>query len=110
MPTVRNLGVLWDQVFSYEDHISQLCKSSQFHLWNIGKIRKYLDEGSTEALVNAFVSSKLDYCNSLLFGLPRCLINRLQLVHNTVVSFAAVFWDAKETNNTAARVVTCTRK
>ena len=59
----------------------------------MGKIRKYLDEGSAETLVHAFVSSKLDYCNSLLFGLPKCLINRLQLVHNT-----------------AARVVTCTRK
>ena len=68
VPTVRNLGVLFDQVLSYDDHISQLCKSSQFHLRNIGKIRKYLDEGSTETLVHAFVSSKLDYCNSFLFG------------------------------------------
>ena len=57
VPTVRNLGVLLDQALSYDDHISQLCKSSQFHLKNIGKIRKYLDEGSTETLVLAFVSS-----------------------------------------------------
>ena len=57
VPTVRNLGVLLDQALSYDDHISQLRKSSQFHLKNIGKIRKYLDEGSTETLVLAFVSS-----------------------------------------------------
>ena len=43
-------------------------------LRDIGKIRKYLDEGSTETLVHAFVSSRLDYCNSLLYGLPKCLI------------------------------------
>ena len=45
----------------------------------------YLDEGSTETLVHAFVSSKLDYCNTLLYGLPKCLINKIQLilVHNT---------------------------
>ena len=56
VPTMCNLGVLLDQALSY-DHISQLCKSSQFHLKNIGKIRKYLDEGSTETLVHALVSS-----------------------------------------------------
>ena len=68
--------------------ISMFCwiKSTQFHLRNIGKIRKYLDEGCTETSVHAFVSSKLDYCNPLLYGLLKCLINRLQLilVHNTV--------------------------
>lgn len=95
LPTVDNLGILLDQVLSYDDHISQSCKSSQFHLRNIGKIRKYFDEGSTEALVHGFVSSKLDYCNvlSFIWPIPKCLINRLQLIHNT-----------------AAHVVTCTRK
>ena len=57
VPTARNLGVLLDQALSYVDHISQLCKSSQFHVKNIGKIRKYLDEDYTETLVHAFVSS-----------------------------------------------------
>lgn len=62
VPTVRKLCVLLYQALSYDDHISQSYESSQFHLsnYNIGDIRKYLDEGSTEALVHAFVSSKLD--------------------------------------------------
>ena len=51
--------------------ISANCASD---LRNIGKIRKYLDEGSTETLIHAFVPSKLDHCNSLLYGLPKCLI------------------------------------
>ena len=46
-------------------------------------IRKYLDENSTEMLVHAFVSSKLDYCNALLIGLPKYQIDRLQSVLNT---------------------------
>lgn len=52
VPTLRNLGVLLNQALYYDDHISQLCKSSQFHLRNIGKLKKYLDEGSTETLVH----------------------------------------------------------
>ena len=69
--TVRNLGVLFDQTLSFGEHVSKLCKSSHYHLRNISKIRKYLDENSTETLVHAFDSSKLDYCNALLIGLPK---------------------------------------
>ena len=56
------------------------CKSSRYHLRNIGKIRKYLAESSTETLIHAFVTSKLDYCNDLLNGPPKYQTNRLRLV------------------------------
>ena len=81
--TVRNLGVLFDQTLSFGEHVNKLCKSPHYHLRNISKIRKYLDENSTETLVHAFVSSKLDYCNALLIGLPKYQIDRLQSVLNT---------------------------
>ena len=81
--TVCNLGVLFDQTLSFGEHVNKLCKSSHYHLRNISKIRKYLDENSTEMLVHAFVSSKLDYCNALLIGLPKYQIDRLQSVLNT---------------------------
>ena len=68
---------------SFNEQISKICKSSHYHLRNIGKIRKYLDESSTEPLIHAFVASKLDYCNAFLNGLPKYQINRLQLVLNT---------------------------
>lgn len=81
--TVRNLGVLFDQTLSFVEHVSKLCKSSYYHIRNISKIRKYLDENSAETLVHAFVSSKLDYCNALLIGLPKYQIDRLKSVLNT---------------------------
>ena len=83
--TVRNLGVLFDQTLSFGEHVSKLYKSSHYHLRNISKIRKYLDENSTETLVHAFVSSKLDYYNGLLIGLQKYQIDRLQSVLNTAV-------------------------
>ena len=92
--TVQNLGVIFDQTMSFNDQISKICKSSNYHLSrNIGKIKKYLDENSTEALIHAFVTSELDYYNALFNGLPKYQTNRLQLVLNT-----------------AARVVTRTHK
>ena len=48
---------------------------------------------SVEILVHAFVSSKLDYCNSLLYNIPKYVLNKLQFVQNA-----------------AARLITCSRK
>ena len=65
-----------------EDHIKKKCKSCHFHLTNIGKIRSYLNRESTEAIIHAFMTTNLDYCNAILYGLPKVLLNRLQLVQN----------------------------
>ena len=57
-----------------------------------------MDRESTEAIIqHAFVTSNLDYCNAIiviiLYGLPKVLLNCLQLVQNR-----------------AARIVTFTRR
>ena len=77
---VRNLGVKLDQDIAKDKHISMKFKTSQHHLRNIGNIKKFLDQASAETLVHSFVTSKIDYCNALLFGLPKYQLNRLQLV------------------------------
>ena len=66
--------------------ISSICSSASFALRNIGKIRKHLDRATTERLVRAFVTSRLDNCKSLLFGLPLYQIERLQRIQNTAAS------------------------
>ena len=65
-------------------YVNKICVSCQYHLRNIAKIRKYLlSEDTPQILVHAFLSSKLDNCNSLLYGLPKHLLNRLRLIQNT---------------------------
>ena len=56
-----------------------ICKTSQHHLRNIGNIKKFVDQGSAKTLVHSFVTSMINYCNALLFGLPKYQSNRLQL-------------------------------
>ena len=80
--SVCNLGVQFDSIFSFEEHIKNICKSSFYHLRNIAKIRKYLSQDTCKILVHAFISSKIDHCNSLLHGLPKYLLARLQAVQN----------------------------
>ena len=68
---------------SFKSHITDVCKSSFNHLRNISRIRKYLTREATEMVVHTFVTSKLDYYNSLLYGLPKFLISKLQSVQNS---------------------------
>ena len=63
-------------------NITKTCRSAFFHLNNIRRVRKYLSIESAEKLVHAFITSRLDYCNSLLYGLPHCALTKLQRVQN----------------------------
>ena len=80
---IRNLGTWFDSNFTMSTHITKICKASFFYLHNISCIRKFLSQEITETLIHALVTSRLDYCNSLLYGLPNCLISKLQRVQNT---------------------------
>ncbi|XP_034015853.1 uncharacterized protein LOC117501131, partial [Thalassophryne amazonica] len=80
--TVRNLGVIFDQDMSFKAHIKQICRTAFLHLCNISKIRKVLSQSDAEKLIHAFISSRLDYCNSLLSGCPKSSLKSLQLIQN----------------------------
>ena len=64
-------------------HINSICRSASLALRNIGRVRKYLDQANTERLVQAFITSRLDYCNSLLYRLPAKEISKLQRLQNS---------------------------
>ncbi len=75
--SVRKLGVLFNSNLSFDSHVSSICKTEFFHLKNISKLRPM---SNAEMLINAFMTSRLDYCNSLLGGCSAHLINKLQMV------------------------------
>ena len=79
----RNVGAYFDKHMSMEQHMKSKCRAAYAQLYNIGKIRKYLDHQSAEKLIHALVLSHIDYCNALLIGLPKYIIKKLQMVQNT---------------------------
>ena len=81
-PCVRNLGSWFDSNLSMTDHINKACNVAVYHLYNLRHIKKYLSRDSLIPLVHAFIISHLDYCNGLLFGLPKAQIAKLQRVQN----------------------------
>ena len=81
-PFARNLWVTMDDKLSLAADIAAVFRSCRLCLYNIHKIRRYLSEHSTQLLVQALVFSKLNYCNSLLAGLPACATRPLQRIQN----------------------------
>ena len=81
--SARNIGVVFDSTMNLDKHVNEICKSAFYHIRNISQIRRYLSIESTKTLVHAFVTSRIDGCNALLYGLPGYLIQRLQYVLNS---------------------------
>ena len=79
---VRDLGVLLDCHLSFHNQINNVVKVAGYHLKNIAFVRKYLDERTTKMLISNHVISKLDYCNSLYYGLPNYQLKKLQIIMN----------------------------
>ena len=80
--SVRNLGTWFDPHLDMDVHITKTCSSAFYYLYNIRHIRKFSSKSSTETLIHAFITSRLDYCNSLLYGLPKYQLSKLQRVMN----------------------------
>lgn len=80
----RNLGIIFDSHLFFDKQISKVCQNSYFHIRQFRMIRPYLDKNSAIALANALVSSRLDFCNGLYYGLPQSRIQLLQKVQNSL--------------------------
>ena len=76
--TARNLGVVFDDEFNMEAHVTALCKSISYQLFKIGEIPKYLTMENTATLVHSLITSRLDCANAVLYGLPEKQLDRLQ--------------------------------
>jgi len=77
---VRNLGVLIDQSLKLDKCISGVISSGFYQLRLLSKIKGFLTPTTLEMAVQAFITCRLDYCNSLYCGISASQIARLQLV------------------------------
>ena len=71
-----------------DKYISFIVKSCFFQRRDFHRIRPFISKTAAITFANAFVHSRLNFCNSLFYGLPKYSIyrHRLQKVQNTVAS------------------------
>ena len=84
--SVENMVVILDADNSMQRHITNLCRICYYHLWELRRIRRYLNHETAVKVANALTSSHLDYCNSLLYHTKKAYTVRLQRVRNVLCS------------------------
>ena len=80
--SVKNLGFTLDCHLTMNAHVSNIARTCYFELRRLAYIRRFLTSTATATLVSAFVLSRIDYCNSLLFGSTHDVTSHLQRIQN----------------------------
>ena len=80
--SIRNLGYHQDAEMKNAEHVNKLCKQLYPILKRIAKVKQSLTKEATKILIQSLVLGRIDYCNSLLLGIPKYHINRLQRLQN----------------------------
>jgi len=81
--SVKNLGTWIDSNLNLKINVNNTCKAAYYHLTNVRRITKYLNEKSSRTLIHALVIRRIDYCNSILYGLPARELIKLQRLQNS---------------------------
>jgi hypothetical protein len=78
----RDLGVVVDSRLTMGEHVTALCRAAFCQLRQLRPVARSLSVDAAKILVQAFITCRLDYCNSLLYGISDSLFRRLQSVQN----------------------------
>ena len=79
---IRSLGVMFDSGMTMAAQVFNIVKSA-IYLVNIGRARRLLTDDAIKLAIHTLVTSRLDYCNSLLIGISLRLQRKLQNIHRT---------------------------
>ena len=99
VPVVRDLGVLLDSELTLKQHIAKVSAACFFQLRRLRQLRQRLGQDVTTRLVLALITTRMDYCNSVLAGLPASTLAPLQRVQNAA---ARLIFQLKPTDHLTA--------
>ena len=80
--SARNLGVMFYNGLTMKQQVDRICQTAYFEIRRIGSVRQFFTTEATKILVSSLVLSRLDYCSSLLAGIPKKIVNKVQRVMN----------------------------
>ncbi len=72
---VKNLGVTMDSALVLDKQVSSVVKAAFYQLRIISKLKSILSFKDLETIIHAFVSSRIDYCNSVYIGISQSVIS-----------------------------------
>ena len=81
---IKSLGVYIDSRLSFKKQVSSICRASYSNIKALRKIRSTLDNETANTVACAIVSTRIDYCNSVLIGTTEENLKKLQRVQNSL--------------------------
>ena len=67
-PYVHDIGVWLDSTMSMAENVSRVCRMAYCQLRSIARIRRSITTTACRTIVHALVMSRLDHCNTILYG------------------------------------------
>ena len=101
---ITSLGVIMDSTLTFNHHVTALCKACHFHLRSLRHIRRSPTDDMAVSIAVALVQSRLDFCNSLLFGISAFNLNKLQRVQNLAARLALNDWTTPHEKYTSFKI------
>ena len=80
--SARDLVVIIDSQLTLSLHVAALCRAGYYQLRQLRPLVQSMTVESARTAAAAFISCRLDYCNSLLYGLLDTLLRKMQSVQN----------------------------
>jgi len=81
---LKSLGVITDSHMCFDIHVGAVVRSCNYHTRALRHVRKYLTTETTQTIACSVISSQINYCNSLLYGTPVAVVEKLQRAQNDV--------------------------
>ena len=69
-------------LFSFQKHVSNICKSCFYHIRDLRRIRRHIPLSTAKTISNSLISSRLDHCNSLINNIAKQDLSKFQRVQN----------------------------
>jgi len=86
---LKSLGVTLDETLSFDEHVKNIVKASNFHIKALRHVRPLLSKSIANSVACSIVTTRLDYCNSLLYGTSKSNLAKLQRIQNTLARVVA---------------------
>ena len=80
--SVKKIGLTLDCHLTLDAHVTNIARTCYFELHRLASICRFQTSTATATLASAFPLSRIDYCNSLLFGSTHDVISYLQRIQN----------------------------
>ena len=88
--SLKNLGIIFDKCINMYQNVTSVCRAAYYHLKNSHCLKAFLTQETLVTVVHAFATSRIDYCNSLLYGISDYNINRLHRIQNSAITYKSI--------------------